>query len=482
MIVNTRNGKMKIIEEDAIVSSSLRHYGEWAQLEIDALCRFIEPNETVIDVGAFIGTHTLAFANRVGQAGCVHSFEPRRSIHRLLTENVQLNSLGWVTCWAKGLTNKAVDFYKDDLPEKGLNLGGFSLKNQSKGAQNGEVEISCVTLDSLNLGQVGFVKVDVEGMETEVLEGAVGLIASSRPVIACEVNNVSNAIGLLDFALSNRFGVFAGLFPAFNPQNFASFKTNFFGNAKELSLLLIPQEKLKSLEAIVFDLQLAPVQTVDDIVLALLHKPQYYPEILAKCASRSNLDMAFSTPRSEQIAQVVDQKIEQLSVLNQNLNAIQSELDSKSALVLQQHDLIQVRDETIAQSQRELHTIQVFSTAQAESIVRYAQEQARLEQEQTRLNGELVNRQTALDSTNQQLIQSQALEVALRGELTKRDDVIESLEVSRDSYLVNLKAAETRIQGLMQSSSWRLTRPLRAISGLWQTLFNKQRSIEKNLK
>lgn len=496
MIVNTRSGKMKIIEEDAIVSSSLRHYGEWAQLEINALCRFIEPNDTVIDVGAFIGTHTIAFANRVGRDGYVHSFEPRQAIHRLLTENVQLNSLSWVTCWAKGLTDKAVDFYKDDLPEKNLNLGGFSLKNQSKGAQNGNVEISCVTLDSLNLGLVNFMKVDVEGMEAEVLNGAASLLASSRPVIACEVNNVSNAIALLDFALSNRFGVFAGLFPAFNPENFASFKTNFFGDAKELSLLLIPLEKLKNLEAKVFDLQLAPVRTVDDIVLALLHKPQYYSEILANCAASSDLDMAFSTPRSEQIAEIVGEKAEQISALNLKLTEIQSELDSKLALIARQHDVIQARDETIAQAQIALEGSRAFSTAQAETIGRYVkeqsrleqeqfrleQEQCRLEQEQSRLNGELANLQTTFNSTSQALVQSRALEVVLRDELTKRSNVIESLEFSRDSFLVNLKAAETRIEGLMQSSSWRLTKPLRAISGYWQKLFNKQLPVENNLK
>lgn len=480
MIVNTRNGKMKIIEEDVIVSSSLRHYGEWAQLEINALCRFIEPGDTVIDVGAFIGTHTLAFANGVGRGGAVHSFEPRRGIHRLLSENVKLNSLDWVTCWANGLTDNAVDFYKNDLPDKDQNLGGFSLKNQSQGVQKGEVEISCVTLDSLNLGLVHFMKVDVEGMEAQVLKGAASLINLSRPVIACEVNNVSNAVALLDVAMSNRFGVFAGLFPAFNPENFASFKTNFFGDAQELSLLLIPLEKLKNLEAIVSDLQLASVQTMDDIVLALLHKPQYFPEILARCAASSDLDLAFSTPRVEQITKIVSEKVEQLAALNSNLTFAQSELDSKLAQVAQQHDLIQLRDETIAQSQIELLASRAFSNVQAETIERYVHEQSRLEQEQSRLNAELVNCQTAFDSATQKLIQSQAKEVALRGELTKRNDVIESLEVSRDSYLVNLKAAEARIQGLMQSTSWRITKPLRAISGHWQRVFSKQPPIQNN--
>lgn len=60
-IVDTRYGKFNVIDNDTVISHSVRVYGEWAQKEIDFLAHFIKPGYFVIDAGAFIGTHSVAF-------------------------------------------------------------------------------------------------------------------------------------------------------------------------------------------------------------------------------------------------------------------------------------------------------------------------------------------------------------------------------------------------------------------------------------
>ena len=62
MLVAGRYGSFEIPDEKDLVANSLRLYGEWAQSEIDALANFIQEGSVVVDVGAFIGTHSRAFS------------------------------------------------------------------------------------------------------------------------------------------------------------------------------------------------------------------------------------------------------------------------------------------------------------------------------------------------------------------------------------------------------------------------------------
>src|SRR5687768_15197232 len=75
--------------EDDLVVNSLQLYGEWAQLEIDTLSLFIEKDDVIIDVGAFIGTHARAFSTMVAEKGKVYTFEPNSSIYSYLEENAR---------------------------------------------------------------------------------------------------------------------------------------------------------------------------------------------------------------------------------------------------------------------------------------------------------------------------------------------------------------------------------------------------------
>jgi FkbM family methyltransferase len=127
---------------------------------------------TVIDVGAFIGDHTVFYAQH---GPSVLAFEPSQEAFTCLCRNIE--ELNNVRAFRVGLGaspgNAAVI--------QNANAGMAAL------VDGGDVPI--VTLDSLNLSDVSFIKIDAEGWECDVLEGARETIARCRPAMLIEVND-----------------------------------------------------------------------------------------------------------------------------------------------------------------------------------------------------------------------------------------------------------------------------------------------------
>ncbi|MDP9158669.1 MAG: FkbM family methyltransferase, partial [Acidobacteriota bacterium] len=96
-VVNSRYGALTVFANDTgAATESLLTYGEWAQNEISFLQRFVTSGCTMLDVGAYIGTHTLAFARFVGPAGRVIAIEAQPDTFEVLKKNVAQNVSGIV--------------------------------------------------------------------------------------------------------------------------------------------------------------------------------------------------------------------------------------------------------------------------------------------------------------------------------------------------------------------------------------------------
>jgi len=153
--VTTRYGLMEVIERDSIVSRALLLYGEWAQEELDLLARFIAPGACVLDAGAFIGTHTLAFAQMAGAAGKVYAFEPRREIFAYLQRNIVLNGAAQVHASNVALGARPAQLTLDRLDLLHAdNFGGLSLLLPSEAAAEAQYDVPVVTLDGMELPPV----------------------------------------------------------------------------------------------------------------------------------------------------------------------------------------------------------------------------------------------------------------------------------------------------------------------------------------
>ena len=125
-IVETDQGPMLLLKTDTVISKAIRESGDYAREEKALLADYIAAGDTVVDVGANIGSHTLFFARRVGGDGRVISFEAQRFLFQILCGNVAINSLRnvWSIPAALGRKQGRVDV---PVPDYGRNnnYGGF---------------------------------------------------------------------------------------------------------------------------------------------------------------------------------------------------------------------------------------------------------------------------------------------------------------------------------------------------------------------
>ncbi len=140
--------------------------------------RYVKPGSTVIDAGAHIGTHTLALAKLAGPEGRVYAFEPQRKIFRELVYNMRLNGVSNVVPlrFALGDSAGVIEMARATLGNEGatpVGLGGDQAELRS--------------LDSFGFRNVSFMKIDVEGFEDHVLDGARETVQRNRPVILIEI-------------------------------------------------------------------------------------------------------------------------------------------------------------------------------------------------------------------------------------------------------------------------------------------------------
>lgn len=141
---------------------------------------------TFVDVGAHIGFYTVALASGYDR---VLSFEPSKFQFKWLEYNKTINSLDHVELHSSALGSESGSSTVNVLSKDG---GGNSLSQElvlalPDSAILDKYMVNIETLDNFGLSDVDFIKIDVEGFEIDVLEGAINTINASRPAILIEV-------------------------------------------------------------------------------------------------------------------------------------------------------------------------------------------------------------------------------------------------------------------------------------------------------
>ena len=208
-----------------VMEEHIQRDGFWEKHVLECIKYFIKPGHVCVDVGANAGYHTIAMAHYAGESGQVYAFEPNGLIFPRLVDNINLNQSlrSTVTCEKLGLSESPGQlklFQAGKADGNAYMSAEYNPELWNAGSAE-EYELCVVTtLDSYMAElPVNFLKIDVEGMELEVLRGAKQLLCRDHPIVVYEslvkcfdnkkiqqVEELLRSIGYLTFYLHPECG------------------------------------------------------------------------------------------------------------------------------------------------------------------------------------------------------------------------------------------------------------------------------------
>lgn len=176
------------------IGYSLYLYKKFEQDEIDFVFKKLQQlkSAVIFDIGANIGLHSVIWANKVNCK--IYAFEPSRSTSKLLAENIALHQLeNNITIFPLAFSDKKgkADFFQS------VDDGYSSLKNTNRKQIINKYEVEVITIDDFinehGLNKIDFIKIDVEGLEKEVLKGGINSFQKLKPDLFVEIYKGTNS-------------------------------------------------------------------------------------------------------------------------------------------------------------------------------------------------------------------------------------------------------------------------------------------------
>ena len=169
---------------------SVWFYGAYAKFELDCIADLAQSSPvrwaTCLDIGANVGTHTLFLSTLSDH---VHAFEPWSPVGERILRAIDANDIANVTVHFVGLADRNAHLPFRTPSDCNLGTGAFIDESCSRGTR---LELPVVRGDDYlrvhDIGNVGFIKIDTEGFEMQVLEGLQQTIQKDRPIILMELS------------------------------------------------------------------------------------------------------------------------------------------------------------------------------------------------------------------------------------------------------------------------------------------------------
>lgn len=169
--------------------------GNFETAEISFVRNSLKPGDIFLDVGANVGIYTLIASRLVGAAGHVYAFEPSRREANLLRHNIALARLENVTVIEAALSDRSGTARLAIADDGGLN--SFADTHRADRRIESWQEVETIRLDDFvrnyAVEKVDFIKMDVEGAEKLVLEGADQLLRSGSTTVLFESTELNTA-------------------------------------------------------------------------------------------------------------------------------------------------------------------------------------------------------------------------------------------------------------------------------------------------
>jgi FkbM family methyltransferase len=152
--------------------------------ELCAMEKLVKNGSTVIDVGANIGLFSVFLSREIGEKGKLFAFEPIKETFWRMRENLALNKCANVIPFQAAVSNKQGKATMNVFPEGYGAWNTFGKPVFGKIAPVAVEKVDILSLDSFaksqSIKKIDFLKIDVEGFERDVLEGARELMSNNR--------------------------------------------------------------------------------------------------------------------------------------------------------------------------------------------------------------------------------------------------------------------------------------------------------------
>ena len=203
MILNRFDYRMVAPDQGNGVGHQLLETGAFDPVEVEMAVQLLETRRryhgdgvVAIDCGANIGVHTIEWATAMTGWGSVVAIEAQERIYYALAGNIAINN-----CFNAICMNAAVSSENGTMrvpaPDylTASSFGSLELRQRDGNefigqpvdySDAGTAIVQKMTLDTLNLPRVDLIKIDIEGMEMEALEGARAILERSRPILLIE--------------------------------------------------------------------------------------------------------------------------------------------------------------------------------------------------------------------------------------------------------------------------------------------------------
>lgn len=170
--------------------------------------KLIRTGDTVIDVGAYMGRHLSVFRELVGD-GKLFAFEPLPKQFQYLKDTFCAPNISLYNSALSNMSGKNAFFELPDYPEE----SGLKLKPDKKDMRQNKIEVEVHCLDEYedDLKGLNYIKIDTEGAEVFILEGAEKLLRRYRPFVStkywhpCYASYGLSAHSLFDFCEKNDY-------------------------------------------------------------------------------------------------------------------------------------------------------------------------------------------------------------------------------------------------------------------------------------
>ncbi|MBI2798435.1 FkbM family methyltransferase [Candidatus Saccharibacteria bacterium] len=220
--------------------------------EFMAYDKLLKKNDVVIDLGANVGLHSVYIAKLLKGTGHIYSFEPVPDTYRLMLETLSLNRVDNVSPYMVAMGNKPGKTKMNIFDQKYSAWNTFGKPQFGDHKPTKSIFVETQKLDGFakqtKINKIDFLKIDVEGFEKQVLQGAALLLKNNKiSILSFEVSEIplkgANSSAREIFKILEDFGYNSY---RYNPEknkftgpysDSSEFYENYYASKKNLTLI-----------------------------------------------------------------------------------------------------------------------------------------------------------------------------------------------------------------------------------------------------